>query len=390
MVSRHDDENRTGPPMTVPFNKPTVTGFELDYIREAIEQRSLSGDGIFTKRCNDWLEQRLGCERALLTHSCTAALEMAAILCGIGPGDEVIMPSFTFVSTANAVVLRGATPVFVDVDPLSFNIDPAAVDAAVTPQTRAVFVVHYAGVPCDMDAIIAVAGRHNLLVVEDAAQALGSTYKGRPAAALGDLGAISFHESKNLGSGEGGALTINRADLITRAEIIREKGTNRTQLIRGQVDKYTWLDVGSSFLPSDLLAAFLLAQFERLDEITTDRRRSWDRYHEALAPLEAKGLLRRPVVPGDCEHNAHIYAVMVGKQTPRDTFIGALRAAGVNPTFHYVPLHSSPGGRRFGRAAGSMAVTDDIAERLVRLPLHHGMATDVETVIQAVEAAFRR
>jgi dTDP-4-amino-4,6-dideoxygalactose transaminase len=315
---------------------------------------------------------------------------MAALLIDLRPGDEVIMPSFTFVSTANAVALRGAVPVFVDIEPATFNIDPAAVEAAVTPATRAIFVVHYAGVPCDMDPILATARKHDLVVVEDAAQALGSTYKGRPAGALSDLGAISFHESKNLVSGEGGALTISDPRYADRAEIIREKGTNRSQLLRGQVDKYTWLEVGSSFLPSDLIAAYLYAQFEHIEDINTDRLASWNRYHTALADLEGEGLLRRPMVPDYASHNAHIYAVLLGDSTPRDTFITALKQAGVTPTFHYVPLHSSPGGKRFGRTDGSLHTTDSIAERLVRLPLHHGMGAQTDRVVDVIRSFFQR
>lgn len=372
----------------VPFNRPPIIGIELDNIRRAIEDRRLSGDGSFTRLCHQWLEARLGSNRVLLTHSCTGALEMAAILCDLKPGDEVIMPSFTFVSTANAVVLRGAVPVFVDVDPTTINIDTAAVEAAITERTKAVFVVHYAGVPCDMDAINATASAHGLKVVEDAAQALGSIYKGRPAGSLGHLAAISFHETKNLVSGEGGALAVNDPELIQRAEIIREKGTNRSRFLRGEVDKYTWVDIGSSYLPSELIAAFLHAQLDQLDGITADRMATWNAYHAALAPLETAGRLRRPSIPADVGHNAHIYYVLLPAEVPRDRFISAMKAAGISPSFHYVPLHSSPAGRRYGRTAGDLPVTDRIAETLVRLPLYYGMSDERERVIAAVTGFF--
>ena len=304
---------------TIPFNRPPIVGGELENIQAALASRKLSGDGAFTRLCNEWLERRLGAPRALLTHSCTAALEMAAILCGLKPGDEVIMPSFTFVSTANAVVLRGAVPVFVDIDPETLNIDPAAVESAVTPRTRAIFVVHYAGTPCDMDAIDAIAATHQLIVVEDAAQALGSRYKGRPAGALGHLAAISFHETKNLVSGEGGALVINDPSLVERAEIIREKGTNRSRFLRGEVDKYTWVDIGSSYLPSELIAAFLYAQLQELDTVNADRLETWNAYHSALAPLEAAGRLKRPSSRPGVDHNAHLYHVLLAAGCARAT-----------------------------------------------------------------------
>lgn len=368
----------------IPFNRPPILGGEIENIQAVLASRRLSGDGDFTKLCNEWLELRLGVSRALLTHSCTAALEMAAILCGLKPGDEVIMPSFTFVSTANAAVLRGAVPVFVDIDPDTLNIDPTAIEAAITSQTRAIFVVHYAGAPCDMDAIGAIAAAYKLIVVEDAAQALGSSYKGRPAGALGHFAAISFHETKNLVSGEGGALVINDPSFVERAEIIREKGTNRSQFYRGQVDKYTWLDVGSSYLPSEIIAAFLYAQLQKLDIVNADRLDTWNAYHAALAPLEAAGRLKRPSSQPGVSHNGHLYHVRLPPDVRREALIEAMSAAAASFVFHYVPLHSSPAGRKYGRAAGELAVTDRVADSLVRLPLYYGMGTQRDRVIEAL------
>ena len=368
----------------IPFNRPPIVGGEIENIRAALAGGKLSGDGDFTRRCSEWLERRLGSHRALLTHSCTAALEMAAILCDLTPGDEVIMPSFTFVSTANAVVLRRAVPVFVDIDPETLNIDPTAIEAAITPRTKAIFVVHYAGAPCDMDAIDAIAAAHRLIVVEDAAQALGSSYKGRPAGALGHLAAISFHETKNLVSGEGGALVINDPLFIERAEIIREKGTNRSQFHRGQVDKYTWLDIGSSYLPSEIVAAFLYAQLQKLDIVNADRLDTWNAYHAALAPLEAAGRLRRPIDRPGVDHNAHLYHVLLAPDVSREHFVATMDEAGISTPFHYVPLHSSPAGRRYGRTAGELPVTDRVADCLVRLPLYYGMGADRDRVVEAL------
>jgi len=353
----------------IPFNRPYMTGRELAYIAQAHANGHLSGDGPFTKRCNAWLEQTTGAMRALLTHSCTAALEMAALLLDLEPGDEVIMPSFTFVSTANAFVLRGAVPVFVDIRADTLNIDENLIEAAITPRTRAICVVHYAGVGCEMDAIEAIAARHGLTIVEDAAQGILATYRGRPLGAIGGLGALSFHETKNLISGEGGALLVNDARFAERAEIIREKGTNRSQFFRGQVDKYTWVDVGSSYLPSEILAAFLAAQIEEADTINARRLALWNRYHEAFAPLEAAGRLRRPIVPAHCTHNAHMYYLLLDDLDARTQFIASLKANDIHPVFHYVPLHSAPAGRKYGRASGDLAITDRTGERLVRLPL---------------------
>lgn len=355
--------------MVVPFNKPYMTGRELDYIAQAHAAGHLSGDGPFTKRCHAWIEQRTGARKALLTHSCTAALEMAALLLDLAPGDEVIMPSFTFVSTANAFVLRGAVPVFVDIRPDTLNIDETLVEAAITSRTKAICVVHYAGVSCEMDAIMAIANRHGLTVVEDAAQGILSTYKGRPLGSIGQLAALSFHETKNVISGEGGALLINDERLIERAEIIREKGTNRSKFFRGQVDKYTWVDMGSSYLPSEILAAFLAAQLEQADDITERRLAIWNAYHAAFEGLEAQGRVRRPVMPPQCTHNAHMYYLLLPDLAARTAFIDHLRQAGIGAVFHYIPLHSSPAGRKYGRTGSSMAVTDTASECLVRLPL---------------------
>lgn len=367
---------------TIPFNKPSLIGHEIDYIRDAVHRGQLAGDGYYTHSCNGRIAELSGAAKALLTHSCTAALEMAAILCDLGPGDEVIMPSFTFVSTANAVVLRGATPVFVDIDPQTLNIDPGAVAAAVTPRTRAIFAVHYAGFPADMDALAAIAGQHGLMLVEDAAQAFGSTYHGRPAGSLGDLAAFSFHETKNIISGEGGALTINRPELMERAEIIREKGTNRSKFFRGQVDKYTWVDVGSSYLPGELIAAYLLAQLERESEVRARRLEIFDAYQRAFEPLARQGRVILPTAPAGCTGNGHMFYFILESLALRSKFIAAMKARGIITPFHYVPLHSAPAGQEFGRTDGPLAVTDRISETLVRLPMYFDLGTDIDTVIE--------
>jgi dTDP-4-amino-4,6-dideoxygalactose transaminase len=375
----------------IPFNRPPITGNELIFLKEAIARRELSGDGYFSKQCEAWLVERLGVGRALLTHSCTAALEMAAILADLVPGDEVIMPSFTFVSTANAAVLRGGLPVFVDVRPDTLNIDERAVEAAITPRTRAIFAVHYAGVCAEMDALRDIAAAHRLMLVEDAAQALLSSYRGGLAGTLGDLACFSFHASKNVVSGEGGALVTSRADLAERAEIVREKGTNRSRFLLGQVDKYTWVDVGSSYLPSELVAAFLRAQFEHAVEITTERRAIWESYHAAFADLESRDIgVRRPIVPAHCEHNGHLYYLLLPDRRSRDALIAALRAEGVDAPFHYIPLHSSDAGRRFGRSVGPLPATDDLSERLIRLPIWRGIADDQDRVIACVHDLVSR
>lgn len=370
----------------IPFNKPSVVGREFSFLEEALERGQLSGDGHFTKRCNERIAELAGSPAALLTHSCTAALEMAAILCDLKPGDEVIMPSFTFVSTANAVALRGATPVFVDIDRRSLNIDPDKIEAAITPQTRAIFAVHYAGFPAEMDRLNQIAQAHGLMVVEDAAQALGSTYKGRPAGSLGDIAAFSFHETKNIISGEGGAITVNRRDLVERAEIIREKGTNRSRFLRGQVDKYTWVDIGSSFLPGELVAAFLFAQLEQEETIRRTRLALFDRYRNAFADLAQQERVVLPWHPDDVTGNGHMFYLLMRDIDDRDALIGHLREAGIIAPFHYVPLHSAPGGRRFGRAEGELPVTDDTYSRLVRLPLYFTLSDEIDRVIDVTRS----
>lgn len=357
----------------IPFNRPHVTGREQAYIAQALNSHYLSGDGAFTRRCHQWLEQRTGSARALLTHSCTSALDLAAILLDLRSGDEVIMPSFTFVSTANAFVLRGAIPVFVDIREDTLNLDEREVEAAVTSRTRAIAPVHYAGVACEMDPVLAIARRHDLRIVEDAAQGIMASYKGTPLGAIGDLGSFSFHETKNIMSGEGGALLVNDPGLSFRAEIIREKGTDRGRFFRGEVDKYTWQDVGSSLLPSDLTAAFLWAQLEDAERITRERLAIWHRYHAMLAPLEQRGSLRRPVVPGHCTHNGHLYYVLLPQGTNRGDVLGKLQAAEIEAVFHYVPLHSAPAGLRFGRTHGDLARTTELSERLIRLPFWIGL-----------------
>ena len=369
-----------------PFNKPYMTGKELWYIAQAHAKAHLAGDGSFSKQCATWLESRTGAHKAMLTHSCTAALEMAAMLADVQPGDEVIMPSYTFVSTANAFVLRGAVPVFVDIRPDTLNIDESLIEEAITERTRAIVPVHYAGVGCEMDAIMAIARRRGLLVVEDAAQGVMASYKGRALGAIGDLGALSFHETKNIISGEGGALLASNAKLAERAEIIREKGTNRSQFYRGQVDKYTWVDVGSSYLPGEIIAAFLWAQMEEADAITRQRLALWNTYHQWLAEAERAGKLRRPIVPAHCVHNAHMYYVLLPDLAERTRFIARLREAGIHTVFHYIPLHSAPAGRRFARAHGELKVTDDVADRLVRLPMWSGLEVMQTDVIQRVLA----
>jgi dTDP-4-amino-4,6-dideoxygalactose transaminase len=336
---------------------------------KAIANGHISGDGEFTKNCQNWLKKHVGCQNALITHSCTAALEMAAILADIQPGDEVIMPSYTFVSTANAFVLRGAVPVFVDIRPDTLNLDESKVEAAISARTKAIVPVHYAGVSCEMDMLRTIAEQHNLLLIEDAAQGILSRYKGRPVGSDGHLAALSFHETKNIVSGEGGALLINDDRLMERAEIIREKGTNRSKFFRGEVDKYTWVDVGSSYLPSDILAAFLWAQLEQADKIMEQRHAVWQFYHNAFAEVEQQGLVRRPIIPEDCEHNAHIYHLLVRDLETRTALLSYLKSNHIQATFHYVPLHSSPAGLKYGRVAGNLEVTEQLSDRLVRLPM---------------------
>lgn len=376
-------------PAFIPFNRPHVTGAEFGFIEEAIRRGHLSGNGPFTARCDEWLERRTGARRALLTHSGTAALEMSAILSDVGPGDEVIVPSFTFVTTASAFVLRGAVPVFVDVRPDTLNLDETRIEAAITSRTRVIAVVHYAGVACEMDAIGEIARRHGLLVVEDAAQGIMASYRGRALGAIGELGAVSFHETKNIIAGEGGALLVNDDRLVERADIVLEKGTNRRKFARREVDKYSWVDLGSSYLPSEINAAFLWAQMQEADAITNRRLELWVAYHEAFAGLEARGRIRRPIVPEGCVHNAHLYYLLAPDAASRTALIAHLAERDIQAVFHYVPLHSSPAGRRYGRAHGDLAVTDDVSARLVRLPLWHDMTDrEIERVVTAVHEAL--
>ena len=363
------------------FNRPFMTGKELGYIAESHANNQLSGDGQFTKRCHAWLQAQTNCSKALLTHSCTAALEMAALLLNISPGDEIIMPSYTFVSTANAFVLQGGVPVFVDIREDTLNIDERLIEAAITTRTKAIVPVHYAGVACEMDAIIAIAKRHGLAVVEDAAQGVMASYKNKVLGAIGDLGAYSFHETKNIISGEGGALLVNNPELATRAEVIREKGTDRSRFLRGEVDKYTWQEVGSSFLPSDMIAAFLWAQLEEAENITQQRLAIWDFYHQLLEPLEAKGILRRPIIPEGCKHNAHMYYVLVSNEFERADILNELKTKGVYAVSHYVPLHSAIAGQRYGKIHGDLSLTNSLSERIIRLPLWVGLTPNQQELI---------
>jgi dTDP-4-amino-4,6-dideoxygalactose transaminase len=375
----------------IPFNRPYASGKELIYIAEAQGNHHLSGDGLFTKRCHQWIEQQTGCAKALLTHSCTSALDLAALLLDIESGDEVIMPSYTFVSTANAFVLRGAVPVFVEIREDTLNLDERLIEAAITPRTRAIVPVHYAGVSCEMDSIIAIARRHDLRIVEDAAQGIMAGYKGRALGAIGDLGTFSFHETKNIIAGEAGSLLVRDADLVLRAEIMREKGTDRGRFFRGEVDKYTWQDVGSSFLPSEIIAAFLWAQLEEAQRITRERMTIWQRYHQMLAPLEREGLLRRPIVPSDCQHNGHLYYILLPSELERQKVLDELKENNIHAVFHYVPLHSSPAGVRFGRTHGDLSLTTSLSQRLVRLPMWLGLnEAQQQRVCDALTATLSR
>lgn len=369
----------------IPFNVPPCTGDELEYIRQAIASRKICGDGEFTKKCSHWMEQRFNAQKVLLTTSGTTALDMAALLCNFKPGDEVILPSFTFSSTATAFVLAGAKLVFVDIRPDTMNIDESKIEAAITERTRAIVPVHYAGVACEMDTIMDIARRHGLIVVEDAAQGIMSSYKGRPLGTIGDLGCYSFHETKNYSMGEGGALVINRPEYNERAEILREKGTNRSKFFRGQVDKYTWVDFGDSYLPSELNAAYLWAQLLRADEINNDRLNTWNKYLEAFLPLAEAGKLELPTVPEGCVHNAHMFYVKAKDLAERTALINHLKMRDILAVFHYVPLHSAPAGLKFGRFAGEDVYTTSQSDRLLRLPLYFGLtAEDRQRVIDAV------
>lgn len=376
--------------MMIPFNIPPYTGKELDYMAQAVlVNHKLCGDGPFTKRCHQWLEESTGSSKVLLTTSGSDALELAALLCDLHPGDEVILPSYTFCSTANAFVLTGAVPVFVDVRPDTMNIDETKIEAAITPKTKVICAVHYAGIGCEMDTIMDIARRHGLKVVEDAAQGVMATYKGRALGSIGDFGCFSFHETKNYSMGEGGAVLVNDPALIERAETIREKGTNRSRFLRGQVDKYTWVEYGSSYLPSELNAAHLLAQLEVADEINENRLASWQTYHDQLQPLADQGLLEFLVPPAECAHNAHMFAVKLKDLEERTAFTAFLKERGITVSFHYVPLHSSPAGERFGRFHGEDVYTTRESERLTRLPMYYKLSDEEQNqVIDAIFAFF--
>jgi dTDP-4-amino-4,6-dideoxygalactose transaminase len=374
----------------IPFNKPFLVGDEAELVARCLASGATSGDGPFTRECQQLMEQRFGAKRVLLTTSCTSALEMAALLCDVGPGDEVILPSHTFVSTANAFLLRGATLKFVDVRPDTLNIDEQLIEAAITPRTKVIAPVHYASIGCEMDVIGALARKHSLQVVEDAAQAVDATYRGAYLGTLGSLGAYSFHASKNFGCGEGGALLVNDASLAERAEILREKGTNRSRFFRGQVDKYTWVDIGSSYVPADILAALLLSQLRRMEDITARRRRVYERYYEAFRPLAERGLLTLPTIPSHCRSNYHMFYAIVADLATRTALIEHLKAAGILAVFHYVPLHTSPVGISLGYEAGMLPVTESISERLLRLPMYAGLEpAEVDSVIDAVRSFFK-
>ena len=374
----------------ISFNVPPYVGKEKEYIEQAIEKKKICGDGEFTKKCNEWLENKTGTSKALLTTSCTHATEMAALLSDIKPGDEVIMPSYTFVSTADAFVLRGAKAVFVDIRPDTMNIDEKLIEEAITDKTKAIVPVHYAGVSCEMDTIMDIAKRHNLKVIEDAAQGIMSEYKGKALGTIGDYGCYSFHETKNYSMGEGGALLIRNPEDVERAEIIREKGTNRSKFFRGQIDKYTWVAAGSSYLPSELNAAYLYAQLEQADKIYEDRMNSWNRYYEMLSDLEQAGKIQLPVVPKECKHNAHMFYIKAKDLEERTALIDFLKANGISSVFHYIPLHSAPAGMELGRFNGEDKYTTKESERLLRLPMYYGLGDNVEYVAEKVKAYFER
>lgn len=371
------------------FNEPPYIGKELEYVKIAIENKKICGDGQFTKLCNAWIEEKTGTSKALLTTSCTSALEMAAMLCDIRPGDEVIIPSFTFVSTANAFVLRGAKIVFVDIRPDTMNIDETLIEAAITPKTKAIVPVHYAGVACEMDKIMELAKRYNLKVIEDAAQGVSSYYKNRALGSIGDFGCYSFHETKNYSMGEGGAILIKNPENIERAEIIREKGTNRSRFFRGQVDKYTWVSEGSSYLPSDMNAAYLYAQLENEEKIYNDRMNSWHLYYDGLRELAQKGQIELPTVPKNCIHNAHMFYIKAKNLEERTKLLSYLKANDINAVFHYIPLHSAPAGVKYCRFNGEDKFTTRESERLIRLPMFYGLkSTDIEYIIEKIKKFF--
>lgn len=371
------------------FNVPPFTGKELDYIQEAVEQRKICGDGQFTKKCNEWIEEKTGTAKCLLTTSCTHATEMAALLADIQPGDEVIMPSYTFVSTADAFVLRGAIPVFVDIRPDTMNLDEKLIEAAITEKTKAIVPVHYAGVSCEMDQIMKIADKYNLYVIEDAAQGIMSTYKGRALGTMGDFGAFSFHETKNFSMGEGGALLIKNIKDIERAEIFREKGTNRSKYFRGQIDKYTWVDYGSSYLPSELNAAYLYAQLEQADKITKARLLIWEQYNKGLQELKEQGKIELPVVPKECTHNAHMFYIKAKDLEERTELISFLGENDILAVFHYIPLHTAPAGLKYGRFHGEDRYTTKESERLCRLPMYYGLEDEqVAYIISKVKEFY--
>jgi dTDP-4-amino-4,6-dideoxygalactose transaminase len=376
-------------PSHIPFTKSFITGKELAYIAQVISSGNLASDGYFTKQCCRLLEERFDIHKVLMTPSCTAALEMAAMLCGLGPGDEVILPSFTFVSTANAFVQLGAKPVFVDIRPDTLNLDENLIEAAITPQTKAIFPVHYAGVSCAMERIMTIATKHNLLVVEDAAQGVNAFYDGRALGAVGHLGTYSFHDTKNYISGEGGALCINTPSMVERAEIIRDKGTNRGQFFRGEVDKYTWVDIGSSYVPSEICCAFLYAQLEALEGIAARRRALHERYYNYLTPLEGKGLLRLPHIPEECVSNYHLFYILLNEQETRNALMAYLKQHGIHAVFHYIPLHSSPMGNKFGYCASDLPITEELSGRLLRLPFYSDMTErEQRRVVSSLTAFF--
>ncbi|MDH5717026.1 MAG: dTDP-4-amino-4,6-dideoxygalactose transaminase [Spirochaetia bacterium] len=376
--------------MNIAFNKPFITGNEEIYIKDVLLKNKFSGDGHYTKKCHQWLEKNIAAKKALLTPSCTAALEMAAILADITPGDEVIMPSYTFVSTANAFVLRGGVPVFVDIRSDNLNIDEKKIENAITDKTKAIVVVHYAGVSCEMDEIMKIANNYNLLVIEDAAQAIGAYYKDKHLGAIGNFGCFSFHETKNVSSGEGGALIINDEQFIKRAEIIREKGTDRSRFLRGEIDKYTWVDIGSSYLPNEITAAFLYAQLEASQKITQKRLKIWNTYHNAFEGLEKKQKLKRPVISKFAKHNAHIYYLILENADIREKFIQILKENGINVVFHYIPLHISSFGKKLGKLSENLKNTENLSERLVRLPLYCDISKkDLDMVILAVKQFYK-
>lgn len=373
------------------FNVPPFTGKETEYIQEAVRAEKICGDGQFTQRCNRWLEKKTGTSKALLTTSCTHATELAALLMNVQPEDEVIMPSYTFVSTANAFVLRGAVPVFVDIRPDTMNLDETKIEAAITEKTVGIVPVHYAGVSCEMDAIMDIARRHHLWVIEDAAQGIMSTYKGKALGTFGEFGCFSFHETKNYTMGEGGALLIRDKSYVEEAEILREKGTNRSKFYRGQIDKYTWVNYGSSYLPSDMNAAYLWAQLEMAEEINGERLAIWKRYAACLAPLKEKGILELPTIPEDCVHNAHMFYIKVRDIEERTQLIAELKEKGIMAVFHYIPLHSAPAGLKYGRFHGEDVYTTRESERLLRLPMYYGLAPDqVDYICKMIKEFFER